>query len=152
VIRWQPVLERPQHCNVKGVGVLFWAWYQGHRTTATAANYLAHYPLGKPNDDAPSEIPAAIADDFKEAIRCQWIKAFKVSVAMFGRALEASCINLGADADKKIHEQIDWLASQGKITAPLREMAHTIRLGRNRGAHPQRMAWKKLRLKMRNCF
>ena len=31
---------------------------------------------------------------------------------------------------------IDWVHSQGKITTPLKDMAHKIRLGGDRGAHP----------------
>jgi hypothetical protein len=31
---------------------------------------------------------------------------------------------------------IDWVHGQGKITTPLRDMAHKIRLGGDRGAHP----------------
>jgi hypothetical protein len=98
--------------------------------------HVEYYPLGKPNDDVALEIPENIAADFKEALRCRWVEAFKASVSMCGRALEASCINLGADPDIRIRDQIDWLASQGKITTPLKDMAHKIRLGRNRGAHP----------------
>ncbi len=31
---------------------------------------------------------------------------------------------------------IDWVHGQGKITTPLKDMAHKIKLGGNRGAHP----------------
>jgi hypothetical protein len=34
------------------------------------------------------------------------------------------------------HFSIDWLAAQGTITTPLKEMAHRVRLGGNLGAHP----------------
>jgi hypothetical protein len=37
-----------------------------------------------------------------------------------------------------IQAQIDWIFSQGKITAFLQQVAHTIRLAGNRGAHPPR--------------
>jgi hypothetical protein len=55
---------------------------------------------------------------------------------MCGRALEAACIDLGSDPEEKIGTQIDSLANARKITASLKDMAHTIKLGRNRGAHP----------------
>jgi hypothetical protein len=31
---------------------------------------------------------------------------------------------------------IDWVHAQGKITTPLKDMAHKIKLGGNRAAHP----------------
>jgi hypothetical protein len=57
---------------------------------------------------------------------------------MCRRAIEASCIQLGAKDSLRIEEQIDWVASQGKITSGLQAVAHTIRLAGNRGAHPPR--------------
>jgi hypothetical protein len=100
-----------------------------------SADYVAHYPLGKPNDDVSSEIPAPIADDFKEALRCRWVDAYNATVEMCRRAVQASCVNLKAPADHLV-KQIDWLAAQGIITTPLKDMAHRIRLGGNLGAHP----------------
>ena len=98
--------------------------------------YLAHYPLGKPNDDAPPEIPDNIRADFREALRCRFIEAHNATVEMCRRAVQASCIDLKAPADKRLFEQIDLLAAEGKITTPLKEMAHRVRLGGNLGAHP----------------
>ncbi|HEY6271980.1 MAG TPA: DUF4145 domain-containing protein [Terriglobales bacterium] len=51
-------------------------------------------------------------------------------------ALEASCIKEGADPQLRIEKKIDWLSSKQTITPGLAEMAHTIRLAGNRGAHP----------------
>jgi hypothetical protein len=56
---------------------------------------------------------------------------------MCRRALESSCIQLGADQKLVLAEMIDWVHSQGLITTPLQKMAHKIRLGGNRAAHPQ---------------
>jgi hypothetical protein len=55
---------------------------------------------------------------------------------MCRRAVHASCIQLEAPSDKKLVHQIDWLADQGIITKPLKEMAHRVRLGGNLGARP----------------
>ena len=49
--------------------------------------------------------------------------------------MQSSCQDLGAVGDHLVH-QIDDLAKQGKITAALQEMAHTVRLIGNVGAHP----------------
>jgi len=54
---------------------------------------------------------------------------------MCRRAVQAAWFNLGAPDDKLV-KQIDWLAANGKITTPLKDMAHRIRLGGNLGAHP----------------
>jgi hypothetical protein len=74
--------------------------------------------------------------DFREALRCRFVDAYNATVEMCRRAVQASCIQLNAPADKKLVHQIDWLAAQGIITTPLKEMAHRVRLGGNLGAHP----------------
>ena len=101
-------------------------------------NYYEHYPIGQPNDELPDEIPANIAADFKEALRCRWVDALNATVEMCRRAIEGSCIDkLGTEAKKykDIKEMIDALADKGVITNTLKEVAHKIRLGGNRGAH-----------------
>ena len=69
-----------------------------------------HGLLGKPNDDVASEIPENIAADFKEALRCRYVDAYNATVEMCRRAVQASCLQLGAPADKLV-KQIDWLVS-----------------------------------------
>lgn len=98
--------------------------------------YLLHYPMGNPNDAVAQEIPKNIATDFREALRCRWVDAYNATVEMCRRAVQAACLDLKAPSDKKLVHQIDWLAEQGKITTPLKEMAHRVRLGGNLGAHP----------------
>lgn len=95
----------------------------------------AHYPLAHPNDSVPDEIPSDIRKDFAEAIRCRWVDAFNATVEMCRRVVEASSNEQGAP-DGRLIDKIDWLAAQQKITAPLKAMAHQIRLGGNHGAHP----------------
>lgn len=99
--------------------------------------YDAHYPLGLPHDEVAPEIPDAIKPDFQEALRCRWVKAYNATIEMCGRALEASCIEQGAPSDEVLSKMIDWVHKQGKITTPLRDMAHKIKLGRNLAAHAQ---------------
>lgn len=99
--------------------------------------YHLHYPLGIPDDKVADEIPLHIAADFREALRCRWANAYNATAEMCRRALEASCIELGAPAKAKhLINKIDWLEEQRKITPFLKEVAHKIRLGGNRGAHP----------------
>jgi Domain of unknown function (DUF4145) len=99
-------------------------------------NYVEHYPLGKPDDNVATEIPDTIKPDFKEALRCRFVNAYNATVEMCRRALEASCIQQGASSDLVLAKMIDWVHAQGKITTPLKDMAHKIKLGGNRGAHP----------------
>lgn len=96
----------------------------------------AFYPLGKPNDNVDAAVPPAIANDFKEALRCRWIGANKATVTMCRRAIQASCLEKKADKSKKLVGQIDELAKNGIITEPLRQFAHAVRLEGNDGAHP----------------
>jgi hypothetical protein len=95
----------------------------------------AVYPLGQPNDFVAPEVPKPIAEDFREALRCEWIKAFKATVTMCRRALQASCIELKAK-DGRLQDQIDDLAEKRLITQLLKELAHEVRVTGNDGAHP----------------
>lgn len=99
-------------------------------------SYLEHYPFGIPRDGVSQEIPTHIGADFREALRCRFVDAHNATVEMCRRAVQASCIQLKAPADDKLVNQIDWLAKNGIITTPLKEMAHRVRLGGNLGAHP----------------
>jgi hypothetical protein len=98
--------------------------------------YVSHYPVGQPDDSVANEIPEHIKPDFKEALRCLWVNAYNATAEMCRRALEASCIDLGAPSDKVLEKMIDWLSDQRIITPFLKDVAHKIRLGGNRGAHP----------------
>lgn len=101
-------------------------------------HYVEHYPLGKPDDSADEEIPDHIRSDFKEALRCLWVNAYNATAEMCRRAVEASCIELGAPTKKtSLEDMIDWLEAQRVITPFLQKVAHKIRLGGNRGAHPE---------------
>ncbi len=99
-------------------------------------NYEAHYPLGKPNDSVDEAVPTEIRPDFSEALRCHWIQAYRGTVTMCRRAIQASALEKGASPKKKLVDQIDELAAQGLITKPLQKLAHRIRLTGNVGAHP----------------
>jgi hypothetical protein len=101
---------------------------------------LSVFPLGKPNDAVAEEIRQTakeVAEDFAEALRCEWVKAYKACVVMCARAVQGSAIALGAKKNKLVH-QIDELFSQGKITEALKDFAHEIRVTRNIGAHPDK--------------
>jgi hypothetical protein len=109
-----------------------------HRPNTSDYTHEAHYPLGTPDDSVADDIPDEIKPDFKEALRCRWVDAYNATVEMCRRALESSCLQLGVDTSKlgTLEKMIDWVHGQGKITTPLKDMAHKIRLGGDRGAHP----------------
>ena len=92
--------------------------------------------MEKPNDDVAQEIPEHIKIDFKEALRCMYVNAYNATAEMCRRALEASCIERGAAPKDVLEDMIDDLESKRVITPFLRDVAHKIRLGGNRGAHP----------------
>lgn len=99
--------------------------------------YFTHLPAGKPDDAVADEIPAHIKRDFQEALRCLWVEAHNATAEMCRRALESACIDLGIPKGiKDLEGMIDSLESQRKITPHMKEVAHKIRLGGNRGAHP----------------
>jgi len=98
-------------------------------------NYLQHYPVGEPDDSVSEDVPDGVMEDFREALRCRWVKAYHATVEMCRRAIQSSCDDLKAGG-KTLFHQIDDLSANGIITQPLRDLAHKIRLGGNRGAHP----------------
>jgi len=67
-----------------------------HLDGSTDYVYVLHYPLGKPDDTVAEEIPDSIKPDFQEALRCLSVNAYNATGEMCRRALEASCLNLGA--------------------------------------------------------
>ena len=109
----------------------------GTRVSGQSPYRLQHfYPLGRPSDNVDGSVPDNIGKDFREALRCRWIEAYKATVTMCRRAIQASCLEQAADKDKKLVAQIDELASKGVITKPLKDFAHEVRLEGNDGAHP----------------
>jgi hypothetical protein len=102
--------------------------------------FVAFYPLGTFNDRVDPDVPRAIAGDFSEGLRCNWINAFKACVVMCRRALQASALELGAPKGKNLEQQIDSLLDKGKITEALKDFAHEVRLPGNKGAHPDKNA------------
>jgi hypothetical protein len=119
-----------QGCAKYILAILRLQVHQGH------LQYVEHYPLGKPDDTVAPEIPEHIQPDFKEALRCLFVDAYNATAEMCRRALEASCLNLGAPKKKVLEDMIDALADKRIITPHLQQAAHKIRLGGNRGAHP----------------
>jgi hypothetical protein len=106
-------------------------------TNSATLQYEDHYPIGTPDDTVDAEIPPHIQPDFKEALRCLSVNAYNATAEMCRRAIEASCLNLGAPKKKVLDDMIDWLADQRIITPFLQKVAHKIRLGGNKGAHPE---------------
>lgn len=102
---------------------------------------LEHFfPIGSPNDAVDTSIVEAApsaAEDFSEAIRCHFIKAYRAAVVMCRRAIQSSAIALEASGTRLV-DQIDDLLAKGKITEPLKDFAHEIRLTGNEGAHPDK--------------
>jgi hypothetical protein len=130
-IRWFGILEC-QTCTKFILGIAT----QPHGNNQNYLVYETHYPLGEPDETVAEEIPEHIKEDFKEALRCLWVKAYNATAEMCRRAMEATCLDLGAPPDKVLEKMIDWLEVNRKITPYLKDAAHKVRLGGNRGAHP----------------
>jgi hypothetical protein len=127
--RWAAVLQC-QGCKRYILGIV------EHNQNSLQYNYLVHYPTGSPDEAVADEIPDHIKADFREALRCLWVDAYNATAEMCRRAIEASCLDLGAPKNKVLEKMIDSLESQRIITPFLQQAAHKVRLGGNRGAHP----------------
>jgi hypothetical protein len=90
-------------------------------------------PQPTPSDE---RIPEHIRRDLDEAKKCTTVGAFRACATMARRAIQAACLLKEADEKKKLFEQIDQLAAEGKITSDLKKWAHEVRYLGNDGAHP----------------
>lgn len=132
--QWEYRLAVGMQCQGCLDCVLAIALKTAHPNHTTKLTYLAHYPVGKPNDSVDTNVPEDIAEDFAEAMRCLWIKSYKAAVAMCRRSVEAACHDLGATGGN-LYQKIENLASKGVITDPMRRMAHRVRLTGNENLH-----------------
>lgn len=87
---------------------------------------LWHEPKAVVSANFP-DVPPNIASDATEAFRCSSVGAWRATVAIARRAVQAAAIQQGA-SDKKLSHQINWLDEGRKITPQMRELAHEIRL------------------------
>ena len=104
------------------------------------------YPLPKYQWATYHEsIPDNIRQDYAESMKCLGATAYKATVALCRRTIEAVCWNkIGDDIKKEFKEKdiklwmlIDKLKEKGLITEDLRQTAHEIRHLGNYGAHFQ---------------
>jgi Domain of unknown function (DUF4145) len=102
---------------------------------ASIYEYKESFPLEDAEASVDKQIPEGVRDDFVEAFKCRSVDAYKATVVMCRRALQASCQQFKVEG-KKLIDQIDDLATKGRITGALRQMAHDIRKLGNDGAHP----------------
>jgi Domain of unknown function (DUF4145) len=109
----------------------------GHRNNQHSPLYVykESFPIGNPEASVDKAITTGVRADFVEAQRCRSVNAYKATVVMCRRALQASCQDLKA-AGYRLIDQIDDLAAKGKITTALKGMAHDVRKLGNEGAHP----------------
>lgn len=133
--------ERARWPAVRRGGVYFASWacdacegpVVGEMDTATGGP-LRHQPVDVPEPNFP-DVPESIASDAVEAHQCFAVGAYRATAAMARRAIQASALDKGAP-DKKLQEQIDWLAGEGIVTVQMKDVAHAIRVGGNEGTHP----------------
>lgn len=95
-----------------------------------------YYPRLIPNIDPA--IPKEIADDYSEAIKCESVSASKATVTQCRRVMQNTCILKGVNPKNDLIDQIDELELKRIINPTLKDMAHTIRMIGNWGAHPQK--------------
>lgn len=107
-------------------------WSTGDQVTPT----LYFPPEGWRPVSNIDKVPKPVAEDYLEAVGCLTAGHFKAAAVLARRAVQGVCIDLGADPEKKLYGQIDWLKEAGEVTKRLAELAHNVRLFGNDGAHP----------------
>lgn len=81
-----------------------------------------------------NDVPAEIEADAKEALLAYTVTAYKATVVMCRRTIEAACEQQGASG-RNLKAQIDDLHAKGLISAGLKDLSHQIRFFGNSGAH-----------------
>lgn len=101
------------------------------------ANILQIFPYSKLSSQIEF-VPNSVAENANETALCMRIGTWTAAVIMCRRTVQTSVYDLGAPG-KNLFEQIDWLASNGKISPNLKDWAHEIRHFGNFGAHPDEL-------------
>jgi len=86
--------------------------------------------------EVPAGVPGPIVADYKEAQLALGYELYKAAAVMFRRSVQGAAIDKGAPIEKRLRDQIDWLAANGRITGDMKDWAHELRLFGNAGAHP----------------
>jgi hypothetical protein len=102
----------------------------------TLDEWVAKFPS---SDTTPSEkfnehVPAEVLSDYAEGLICLSTGADRASVSMFRRAMQNAMINLGADQELDLINQIKSVPT---LTKDIKDWAHNVRIFGNWGAHPQ---------------
>lgn len=100
------------------------------------AEPLTYHPQWVAEPSLP-DVPEDVAADAREAHRCLSIQAYRAAVVMARRAMQSAAYDKGAPEGNLV-DQIDWLEEHRLVTPQMKEVAHTIRLAGNLGAHPDK--------------
>lgn len=103
-----------------------------------------YYPVADRRPTWPASAPEDVRKDATAAHRCYAIGEWRASATMARRAIQGACIDKGAP-DRKLADQIDWLADEQVITEQMKKVAHRLRTGGNAGAHPDKDGLKDVR-------
>lgn len=84
----------------------------------------------------PSDFPVRVARAISDAEQSYRSGLYSPALTCAGRALEGVLAHLNeADGKQILYNQIENLCESEKASAPLRQLSHAIRQGRNVGAH-----------------
>lgn len=78
-------------------------------------------------------IPENVYFDYKEALRCKWIYAYKAACSMFRRTLQSWLLHLGADKKLDLIAQINVIDN---LPSDIKDWSHQIRIFWNWWTHP----------------
>ena len=110
--------------------------YSTDRQLLTPKGWVNEFPAAVtvPSEVFTESAPEAVVADYGEGLICLANGADKAAVAMFRRAIQNAMLNLGADSEKDLIDQIKGVSS---LTKDIKDWAQNIRIFGNWGAHPQ---------------
>ena len=81
-------------------------------------------------------LPASVASDFEEALKCYSASCLNAFAAMCRRSLQSAAEELGAEGSTKVQNQLKDLREMGVIDDEAFEQLKQIMLDGHDGAHP----------------
>lgn len=90
---------------------------------------------GSPFGPAIEGLPADVAEAYDEARRCMSVNAHTAAEGICRKILMHVAVDKGADEGKSFVSYIDFLASEGYVTPPMREWVDLIKNHGNESTH-----------------
>jgi len=82
-------------------------------------------------------VPSTVRDEIEEALNCLSVSAYNGFAALCRRAVQAICVELGADGSTRVAKQIAQMSDMVGLDSEMKGLVKQVMLTGHDGAHPQ---------------